>query len=68
MKDLLDFGRTILAFPFGLLSETFARIALLIQPDLDVDFNYLSSQNKRKQNDTNINKQHSNTVWALSKP
>ena len=48
MKDLLDFGRTILAFPFGLLSETFARLALLIQPDLDVDFNYLSSQNKRK--------------------
>ena len=34
--------------PFGLLAETFARIALVIQPDLDVDFNYLSSQNKIK--------------------
>ena len=48
MKDLLDFGRTISDFPFGLLSETFARLALILQPDLDVDFNYLSSQNKRK--------------------
>ena len=50
MKDLLDFGKTILAFPLGLLFETFARIALLIQPDLDVDFNYLRLQNKWKYN------------------
>ena len=40
-EELLDFLRTLIAFPFGLLSEGFARIALLIQPDLDVDFNYL---------------------------
>jgi len=44
----MDSIRTILAFPFGLLAETFARIALVIQPDLNVDFNYLSKQNKKK--------------------
>ena len=41
MIDFLDFLRTVVAFPFGLLAETFARIATYIQPDLDVDFNYL---------------------------
>lgn len=40
--------KTFLAFPFGLLAETFARIALAIQPDLDVDFNYLSKNNEEK--------------------
>mgnify|MGYP001123226969 CR=1 FL=1 len=39
----MDSIRTILAFPFGLFAELFARIALFIQPDLDVDFNYLST-------------------------
>ena len=46
MYDFLDFLRTVVAFPFGLLSETFARIAIMIQPDLDVDFNYLKSRKK----------------------
>lgn len=36
--------RTILAFPFGLLAELFSVIALLIQPDMDVDFNYLRKE------------------------
>lgn len=40
--------KTFVAFWFGLVAETFARIALWIQPDLDVDFNYLSSNRKRK--------------------
>lgn len=40
--------RTFIAFWFGLLAETFARIALIIQPGLDVDFNYLSKNNKGK--------------------
>ncbi len=34
--------RTLIAFPFGLIAELFAMVALLIQPDIDVDFNYLS--------------------------
>ena len=45
-SEMVDFLRTVIAFPFGLLSETFARVALLIQPDLDVDFNYLSKDSK----------------------
>lgn len=44
MKDFIDTLRTIIGFPFGLLAETFARIALLIQPDFDVDFNYLKNK------------------------
>ncbi len=48
MNDFLDFLRTVCAFPFGLLAETFARIATYIQPDLDVDFNYLRPTPKDK--------------------
>ena len=48
MKEIIDLGKTILAFPFGFLAELFARIALFIQPDMDVDFNYLR-KNKEKQ-------------------
>ena len=38
--------RTFIAFWFGLLAETLARISLVIQPDMDVDFSYLSKNNK----------------------
>lgn len=43
MKDLFLVG---LAFPFGLLAETFARITLWIHDDFDMDFNYLKSKRK----------------------
>lgn len=41
MKELLHVA---LAFPFGLMAETFARITLWIHDDMDVDFNYLKKK------------------------
>jgi len=38
--------RTLLVFFFGLMSEMFAFIAIKIQPDIDVDFNYLKKEIK----------------------
>ena len=45
MKDL----RVILAFPFGLLAETFARLTIIISGNqLNVDFRYLINEDDVK--------------------
>jgi len=41
MKDAFLVG---LAYPFGLLAETFARITLWICDDMDVNFNHLKGR------------------------
>lgn len=45
MKDIILFWRCVLAFPFGLIAETFALIALKISDgELDCDFNHLKKR------------------------
>lgn len=41
--------RFLIGFPFGLLAETFARIAIWVSGNqLDVDFNYLGKRQDRQ--------------------